>query len=122
MNTIPIESPPQKMRDPIGQEEERATWIFCKAFPLEKLLEGSTRACRYGWRNRGYNLIDSEGKEIPEEVDEIWPMLSVGSDGDSENPQLVFQKEYADEFGDGYFFSSINDMLAEDWYLEDPQR
>lgn len=38
---------PQTMTDPIGAEEEKATWIFCGKFPLGEIAKGR-RACRYG--------------------------------------------------------------------------
>jgi hypothetical protein len=107
---------PEFMIDPIGPEDSRATWVFCGAFPLKEIASGC-RACRYGWRNRGYTHYN--GVElVHEDKDESWPMLSVISDGE-ERSKMFIEFEYADDTaGVCQPANSATDMLAQDWYLE----
>lgn len=107
---------PTEIVDAAGPIDERVRWIFCGAFPLKKVVEGR-RACRLGWRNRGYPLY-LYGKEVSEEDDEGWSMLHVATDLNKENPRLILEREYSDELGDTEPFNSVNDLIASDWYLE----
>ncbi len=87
-----------------SERYKRATWEFCGAFPLKEIARGR-RACREGWRDRGDDDMD---------------MLAVCQSIDLKDhtSYLFLQRESADAFEDGGGEISIEDMLAEDWYLE----
>ncbi len=107
---------PQTMIDPIGSDEDKATWIFHGPFPIKEIAAGK-RACRHGWRNRSYSEFKGVKLE-PETEDGTWPMLSASLDNNESNPGIIIGTEYAEEFGETTFPLSIKDMLATDWYLE----
>ncbi len=91
----------EKETDGIG--EPKATWTFCGAIPLEEIKNGR-RACRRGWRNRGA------------EDD----MLSVVLCDNQGEPTLGLQRETEDIIdGSTDDFSCIDDLMANDWFLED---
>lgn len=107
--------------DCLGKDEDKATWIFCGAFPLVEIAKGR-RACRQGWRNR---IADANkernlwGLEVPPKDRMYFDMLSVSKYDGPNGPELIMERESEKYFEDGGGdFNYVNDMLAEDWFLE----
>ncbi len=88
-----------------GLGKKKAVWIFCGQFPLREISEGK-RACRKGWRNRGQENTDG------------WDMLAVIKSVSGDGPTLGLQRESAALIEGVETFNHIDDMLAEDWFLE----
>lgn len=119
-DTLVVKTFPKTIRDVLGTEEQKATWIFCGKIPLAEILFGR-RACRYGWRSRGYPLFlngvpvqEGSGDDTP------WDMLSLtisGEKGEDAN-SLLLQRESADAIADEVLFSHVPSLLATDWYTE----
>ncbi len=88
--------------------ENPAEWVFCGKFPLKEIADGE-EACREDWRNR------FEGVREPED----WDMLSVvACDWDGERSLLLCRESNSGFAPETEWFSDIDDMLAEDWYLK----
>lgn len=108
---------PMQITDSIGDESKRATWTFCGKFPLDKIASGR-RACRHGWRSRNHDVSEG-GDELSEAADGLWDMLAVRIALDGKSTVLVLVYESAGYEEEQKPFHHIDDMLSEDWYLED---
>ncbi|HUD03968.1 MAG TPA: hypothetical protein VMR73_00555 [Candidatus Paceibacterota bacterium] len=84
--------------------ESKAVWVHCGAFPLAEIAKGR-RACRSGWRNRGYGhrMIAIVSLEIPDQ-----------------HLFLIMEREDATEIDQNpnFLFCDVKSMLATDWFLE----
>jgi hypothetical protein len=87
--------------------DKRAVWMLSGRLPLREIAAGK-RACRAGWRNRGFFTED-------EDPDESFDMLAVCASPDGE---LLLSIESAQFLEEGGLFCNIEDLLAQDWYLE----
>ena len=86
-----------------GKGEDKARWLYCGKFPLAEIAK-DRRACRKGWRNFTVGEF------------EFFDMLSVVI---LSNGNLGLQRESEDSIEGTEPYSSVEDMLAEDWYLEE---
>lgn len=88
--------------DSLGEEILRAKWHFHGFFPLWHIAQGR-RACRQGWRNPREPFTD---------------MLAAIRCEDSTGDYVGLERETADGLVSGEGRITIEDMLAEDWYIE----
>lgn len=95
----------------LDEEFGKSTWVFCGKFPLKEISEGR-RACRRDWRARLGHFVDVCMFCVERKQDS----------NDENESSLVFVEESSDEtsiFLSGHDFTSIEDMLSEDWFLEE---
>jgi hypothetical protein len=107
--TVQKKKLPPTQTDTQGKSALRAVWVLCGKFPIEEIAKGR-RACRRGWRNRIF----------PEGPKNKMDMLSVTKDRTlDEGDFLILEREGPDFVdADSNKFSNIEDLMAEDWYLE----
>jgi hypothetical protein len=86
-----------------SEEFPAKSWSFCGKFPLDKITPDQ-RACRADWR---------AGANIPE-IPDLVQMFSISVIDN----KLVLIREHLDSIDEIEPFNNLEDMLAEDWYLE----
>ena len=84
-----------------GLDGDKATWVFCGAFPLVEIASGR-RACLRGWRNRG------------DQMDMLAVVPYEGSDGST---MLGLQRETEEDVEIERDFCDVADMMSMEWFL-----
>ncbi|MFA6593640.1 MAG: hypothetical protein WCT16_00085 [Candidatus Buchananbacteria bacterium] len=97
--------------------EPYAIWDFCGAFPLAEIAKGR-RACRAGWRNRSLLVKEEFRDECRGEFGMIAVVLGAECNEREFLKVLYLEREWDEDMEIEGRFAYLDDMLANDWYLE----